>query len=172
MRSFPFLVAAVLAAAPGCSSSARPAVPAGDAAPSVFRWVRVHGGTITLGEPLPAAVAVARPGDSVVALPPGSFAGAEAIRVHLAADGRVRFVWFDYPQGTDFDAMVAGRVRSLGAPAERRRSGPAGGPPTDELFWRDAATELRLVRDPRRNAATVFAVLSDRRRAAPAEGGR
>jgi hypothetical protein len=122
--------------------------------------VRVSAGVITLGEPLPRAVAAPSPGDTLVSLPAGSFAGAEHVQVHLAPDGVVRALAFYYVHDASFAGMVAEYESSLG-PATRSRQTAPGEEPADVATWRDGLTELRLVRDPNRSAWTVRSTLVD-----------
>jgi len=117
-------------------------------------------GTITLGQPLPLAIAPTHTGDTVIALPRGSFTGAERVYVHLTQAGNVRSVVFDHAHSANFYSMIDEHAVTLGAP---RRSRPQrqGEEPADLAVWRDARTELRLVRDPNRSAWTVRSELGD-----------
>jgi hypothetical protein len=139
----------------GCGPRPAPGAPR-----PIFRWMRVGSGVVTLGEPLSTAVAAASPGDTLVALPRGSFGGAERITVHLAPDRMVRGLTFDYVGGADFAEMVAGYEAELG-PAARTAETRRGEVPAEVATWRDERTELRIVRDPNRSAWTVRATLRD-----------
>lgn len=122
----------------------------------VFREIQIDRGVIQLGMPLPAAVPTPPAGDTVVSLPAQLIGGAEAIRVHLSANGVVRMLWFEYSTGSDYDAMVAEYVGLLGEPRkEPFRRG-------ERAIWEDARTRFELVRDPERSAGTVYGILGDR----------
>ena len=138
------------------------------ARPPIFRSVTENAGRIVLGAPLPAAVARSGEetsldgGKRVVALAPGSFAGASGMSVHLAPDRTVAAVTFVYGPDASFPAMVADYTSSLGPPARSRLVRPRE-EPADVALWEDAHTTLRLVRDPNRSAWTIRAELRDRR---------
>ena len=130
----------------------------------IFRYVELGPGRVVLGERVPAAMLAAlgaSAGDTVVPLPPGTFAGAERITLYLTAAGVLRAAIFDYPHGTDFEAMVRDYATSLGAPSrsEERR---AAEEPVQVATWTDARTALVIRRDPNRSAWTVRAELRDR----------
>jgi hypothetical protein len=118
-------------------------------------------GPLTLGEPLNPAVAGAGVGETMVVLGPGIAGGADRAQVHLTPNGTVRSIILDYPHTTNYQSMIDERAAALGPP---QRSKPArqGEEPTDLAVWRDARTELRILRDPNRSAWTVRAELIDR----------
>ena len=128
--------------------------------PEIFRTVQVMNGTITLGQPLPIAIAPTHVGDTVIVLPRGSFTGAERIYVYLTPSGNVRSVVFDYAHPANFYSMIDEKAVTLGAP-QRSQPQRQGEEPTELAVWRDARTELRLVRDPNRSAWTVRSELRD-----------
>ena len=167
--AFAITLAVTLAATLACVACTRAASPTPEAArPPIFRYVTVNAGRIVLGAPLPAAVARSGEetsldgGKRVVALAPGSFAGASGMSVHLAPDRTVAAVTFVYGPDASFPAMVADYTSSLGPPARSRLVRP-GEEPADVALWEDARTTLRLVRDPNRSAWTIRAELRDRR---------
>ncbi|MBC7788352.1 MAG: hypothetical protein H7Z74_00285 [Anaerolineae bacterium] len=137
-------------------SSAKPTGP-------IFRYVQLNIGRVNLAEQLPADVRAAASvgdGDTVVALPRGSFAGAERITLYLDSGGRVRGAIFDYPTRLDFEALVR-EYASLGTPS-RARVQRRGEEPSDVVSWQDTLTSFRLRRDPNRSAWTVRGELWDR----------
>jgi hypothetical protein len=122
----------------------------------IFREIRIEGATIQLGAPLPPEVPRASESDTVVALSPRQFAGAEAIRVHLTTAGIVRSFWFDYRLGSSHEEMVTAYATELGAPLlQPYRRG-------ERAVWEDERTRFELVHDPERSAGTLFSILSDR----------
>ena len=155
-------------------AACRPQAPAPKTAPAtaaattaaepIFRYVQLAPGRVLLGEPLPIAVLNAlgaHAGDTIVPRPRGTFDGAERITLFLSAERVLRGALFDYPHGTDFEAMVRDHATTLGAPSrttERRR----GEEPADVATWADPRTTLILRRDPNRNAWTVRSELWDR----------
>jgi hypothetical protein len=144
-----------------CAPSVDDVTPAANApTPEIFRTVQVTNGTITLGQPLPIAIAPTHTGDTVIALPRGSFGGAERIYVYLTPTGNVRSMVFDYAQSVNFYSMIDENAVTLGAP-QRSQPQRQGEEPADLAIWRDARTELRLVRDPNRSAWTVRSELHD-----------
>jgi hypothetical protein len=127
----------------------------------LFRHVTTARGEIRLGEVWDAAwVPGLDPGALVIALPPGTFGGAQAIRVTRGPDRVVREIMFDYDQGTDFAAQVADYEASLGPPTVHRA--PADSDSAEVVRWTDAVTSFELIRDPRRSVSTVYSRLMDR----------
>lgn len=153
---------AVLLSAAMLSYTAACRAPVDSASKPIFRSIATNIGSIALDQPwvvVPGAAADS--GDTVIALPENAFAGAQAIRVHRSPEGIVRSIHFDYPQSTDYDALMAVYTRSLGTPAQRKKA--ADGVAADRAAWEDAATRFELVRDPARNASTVYSVLMSTR---------
>jgi len=101
----------------------------------------------------------ADPGDTVVALAPGTFERAQSVRVHRTPAGVVSSIMFDYPQTADFQAMQSEYRRLFGPPREHQK--PANDEELERLVWQDSLTRFELVRDPKRSAATVYTRLSD-----------
>jgi hypothetical protein len=127
----------------------------------LFRHLTTARGEIRLGEVWDASwVSGIDPGAPVIALPPGTFGGAQGIRVTRGPDRVVREIMVDYDQGTDFAAQVAEYQASLGPPAMHRAHPDAES--AEVVTWTDAATSFELVRDPRRSASTVYSRLTDR----------
>lgn len=149
----------VLTACAQGGSSATPATPS----EPIFRYVQLNIGRVNLAEQLPASVRTAvsvAPGDTVVPLPRGSFAGAERITLYLNSDGRLRGAVFDYTTRVDFEAMLR-EYATLGDPT-RSQEQRQGEEPSDLVTWQDARTTFRLRRDPNRSAWTVRGELWDR----------
>jgi hypothetical protein len=127
----------------------------------LFRHVTTARGEIRLGEVWDATwVPGIDPGALVIALPSGTFGGAQAIRVTRGPDRVVRELTFDYDQGTDFAAQLAEYEVSLGPPTVHRA--PADPESAEVVTWTDAVTSFELIRDPRRSASTVYSRLMDR----------
>ena len=144
-----FLSVALIAV--GCAPSGRTQV----GSSGIFREIRISGGVIQLGKPLPETVPAPPPGDTVVSLPARLIGGADAIRVHLAPDGFVRMLWFDYSPRSDYEEMVAEYSATLGEPRkEPFRTG-------ERAVWEDAHTRFQLVHDPERSAGPVYSILDD-----------
>ncbi|MBA3445669.1 MAG: hypothetical protein H0T58_12570 [Gemmatimonadales bacterium] len=146
----------VLAVLPGC----RPDADQPNATRPIFRHFNTELSTIQLGQLWTAEeVAGAEPGDTVVALPAETFERAQAVRVHRTPAGVVSSIMFDYPQGTDFQAMQTEYRQLLGPPEhEGRRDGNQ----PERMVWQDSLTRFELVRDPTRSASTIYTRLSDR----------
>jgi hypothetical protein len=139
------------------AACAAPRPPTAGGGPLVFRELRIGDDTIPLGRPWPRAARFVAAGDTVVALLGGAAGGAERVRVHLTPAGEVRRIWIDYPQSADYERLLAAYAATLGEPRRGRwRRG-------ELARWEDAQTRFDLVRDPERNASTVFGVLTDRR---------
>lgn len=134
--------------------------------PSIPRSVRVNTGTIALGDPLAPAVATRRDGDTISVLGAGAIAGAERVYVHLTSAGIVKAVIIDYSHAANFYSILDEHAVTLGAP-ERSTPTRRGEEPAEVAVWRDAQTELRLVRDPNRSAWTVRSELVDRTTGSP-----
>lgn len=126
----------------------------------IFRTVGTSFGPVTLGQPWGASdVPNVSPTDTVIGLPPESAPNGEMIRIHRTREGVVTRLHFDYPQHTDFAAMVASYSRRLGPPDEH--DAPPDPEAAERATWQDDSTRFQLVRDPRRSAATVYSVLQD-----------
>ena len=154
MRSL-YLLAGLVACAP---ASDRP----GTTRP-IFRHFNTEVSSIRLGEHWTAEeVPGADAGDTVVALPSGTFERAQAVRVHRTPAGVVSSIMFDYPQGADFQAMQQEYTRLFGPPATHDRSPKAE--ERERVVWQDSVTLFELVRDPSRSASTIYTRLTDRTR--------
>jgi hypothetical protein len=139
--------------------------PASDqpAARPIFRHFNTEVSSIKLGEHWTAEeVPGADRGDTVVALPSGTFERAQAVRVHRSPTGVVSSIMFDYPQDADFNAMQQEYTRLFGAPTEHERS--AKPEVRERLVWQDSLTLFELVRDPRRSVSSIYTRLIDRSR--------
>ena len=152
-RTLYLLLAALAACAP---ASDQPA-----ATRPIFRHFNTEVSSIRLGEHWTAEeVPGADRGDTVVALPSGTFERAQAVRVHRSPSGVVSSIMFDYPQEADFKAMQQEYTRLFGTPSEHERSDKAEA--RERLVWQDSLTLFELVRDPRRSASTIYTRLIDR----------
>jgi hypothetical protein len=126
----------------------------------IFRHFNTEVSTIQLGQSWTAEeVPGAEPGDTVVALPAGTFERAQSVRVHRTPAGVVSSIMFDYPETADFQAMRSEYSRLLGQP--RQHVKPADAEAAERLVWQDSLTRFELVRDPKRSASTVYTRLSD-----------
>ena len=129
----------------------------------IFRHFNTEVSSIRLGEHWTAEeVPGADRGDTVVALPSGTFERAQAVRVHRSPTGVVSSIMFDYPQDADFNAMQQEYTRLFGAPTEHERS--AKPEVRERLVWQDSLTLFELVRDPRRSVSSIYTRLIDRSR--------
>jgi hypothetical protein len=83
--------------------------------------------------------------DSTAMLRPGTFGGAETIRVRLSPERIVRALLFEYAPDTDFPAKVQVYIDYLGQPTERHdnRSGGA------RVVWSDGRTSFELGWEPK-----------------------
>ena len=127
----------------------------------IFRHFNTELSAIRLGQAWTAEeVPGAEPGDTVIALPSGTFERAQAVRVHRTPDGVVSSIMFDYPQSADFQTMEREYRRMFGTPVEHVAPRKPGLP--ERFMWQDSVTRFELVRDPKRSAATVYTRLSDR----------
>ncbi len=126
----------------------------------VFREVTTGAGTIRLGEIWhPEMVAGAKSSDTVVALPPGSFAGASAVLVHRTPRGVVAMVMFNYPQSADFSVLRAEYAEQIGPPVQHEK--PDDPEAAERVVWQDSETRFELTRDPKRSVSTIYSRLSD-----------
>jgi hypothetical protein len=109
--------------------------------PRLFRSIPLRLGQIELGTRFTLMDEISDPiDDSTAALRPGTFGGAETIRVRLGPERVVRALLFEYAADTDFPAKVQEYVDYLGQPTERRDSGPAG----SSVIWSDGRTLFEL----------------------------
>jgi hypothetical protein len=157
------LLATTCARAPRVETSTR----------AIFREVKLPNRTVVLGAPFADK---ARYGtlvaDTILRLHEASFAGAEAIYVHLGPGDTVRGMTYDYGREWDFEKRVTDYYPLLGPPTERVRL--RGSPPSplvldraplELVVWQDPRTRFELHLDtvlvPR--ARVSRAVLLDRR---------
>jgi hypothetical protein len=125
----------------------------------IFRHFNTEVSNIQLGQSWTAEeVPGADPGDTVVALAPGTFERAQSVRVHRTPAGLVSSIMFDYPDTANFQAMQSEYSRLLGPPRQHQK--PANDKELERLVWQDSLTRFELVRDPKRSAA-VYTRLSD-----------
>jgi hypothetical protein len=155
MRSLCLLLAGLAACAP---ASDRP----GRTRP-IFRHFNTEVSSIRLGEHWTAEeVPGAEPGDTVVALPTGTFERAQAVRVHRTPAGVVSSIMFDYPQEANFQAMQQEYTKLFGPPTRHDQARKAE--ERERVVWQDSLTHFELVRDPSRSASTIYTRLTDRTR--------
>jgi hypothetical protein len=137
------------------------------------RTISVEGGSVALGEPIPPGLVLSSPAGGVAALRPAPAGQVERVTASVDAGGRVESVTSDFVHAVSYDSVRREYETTLGAPTVSRvvRQGEV---PADVALWQDERTELRLVRDPNRNAWSVRAVLTDRGagRVAPAVATR
>ena len=152
----PSILVLLLLASGACSpASDRSATPR-----PIFRHFNTEVSNIQLGESWTAEeVPGADPGDTVVALAPGTFERAQSVRVHRTPAGVVSSIMFDYPQTADFQAMQSEYSQLFGPPRQHQK--PTNDEELERLVWQDSLTRFELVRDPKRSAATVYTRLSD-----------
>ena len=149
----------LLAAVAGCA----PASDHTGASRPIFRHFNTEVSSIKLGEHWTAEeVPGADSGDTVVALPAGTFERAQAVRVHRTSTGVVSSIMFDYPQEADFQAMQEEYTRLFGPPARHEKSRKTEA--RERVVWQDSLTLFELVRDPTRSASTIYTRLTDRSR--------
>jgi hypothetical protein len=103
----------------------------------------------------------AGPGDTITALPPGTFAGADGIRIRRLSNGVVTSIEFDYRGQRDIEAIRRDYESKLGAPVGLQLR---GGRRT--TIWRDSLTEFSLQEFGVRgdDAVAATAILADRAR--------
>ena len=161
-----WLIASCCLAA-GCSSGA-------DWKPSrageIFRYTTV--GTtsrldsIVLGQPWRSAAKYgAQEGDTLNALPDGTFGGADAIAVHRDNIGVVTALEFSYHARRDLEALLNDYRASLGAPFAVTIDTLAGAIRTTTR-WRDDSTEfvISALVPPPKDGIEAVALLTDRSR--------
>jgi hypothetical protein len=122
--------------------------------------------SIILGQPWKTAAKYgAREGDTLNALPDGTFGGADAISVHRGGDGRVTELEFYYHASRDLNALVTDYRSSLGAPFART-SDTAAGTIRTTTRWKNENTEfaISILTPPRKDGIGAVAVLTDRSR--------
>lgn len=120
--------------------------------------------SIILGQPWETAVKYgAREGDTLSALPDGTFGGADAIDVHRDTNGRVTQLEFYYHASRDLNALVSGYRSSLGSPFAVTTDTVAGTIRTTTR-WKNENTEFAIstLTPPQKDGIGAFAVLTDR----------
>lgn len=160
---FPLVLTLVAACAPNVDWE--PAEP-GD----IFRYAAVGNSypldSIFLGEFSGSAAKYgAQAGDTLTALPSGTFAGADAIAVHRDSAGIVTSIEFAYHPRQDVVALVNDYRTSLGEP-EGVSTDTVGGSTRIMHLWRNTTTEfvVMIVAPPLQDGVAALAVLSDRSR--------
>lgn len=126
--------------------------------PPIPRTVRVDGGIVVLGEPLPSNLKRSPDGDSLIALRPEAGSAVARVIVRVDSGQRVIAITSDYQHLVSYDSLRAGYEKTFGPP-ERSRLVRRGEEPAETSIWRDAQSEMRLVHDPNRNAWTVRLIL-------------
>ena len=158
------LLLAAAACAPRVSRDAAPAE-------GIFRYTTVGSAfaldTIKLGEVWRSASKYgASADDTLVALPFGTFGGADAISVVRDRAGIVTELQFAYHARRDAKALLTEYSVSLGTPSAVRTDSAGGGVRTSTM-WSDDRTDFTFITmsPPGADAVGAMAVLSDRRRA-------
>lgn len=128
----------------------------------IFRYTTIERDSIVLGSRWPGATRLGfTEADTLALLPPGSFGGAEAIRVHRDSSGIVRQLDFVYGSERDMVALQASYAAELGAPETREFD--SNGVLNVVSGWRDPRTELVMIRFvPLVNGVRGVVVLTDR----------
>jgi hypothetical protein len=139
-------------------------------AEGIFRYTAVGRApvldTIKLGEVWRSASKYGgSAGDTLVALPFGTFGGADAIAVVRDRAGIVTALHFAYHARRDAKSLLAEYSASLGPP-ESVQTDSAGGTTRTRTLWRDDRTEFTFITivPPGADAVGAIAVLADRRR--------
>jgi hypothetical protein len=160
-------LAACCALLAGCS-------PGGDWKPArpgeIFRYTVVGRSppldSIVLGQPWKSAAKYgAREGDTLNALPDGTFGGADAIGVHRDSNGLVTTLEFSYHARRDLKALVSDYRSSLGPPLAVTTDTLAGVIRTTTR-WKNENTEfvISTLTPPQKDSTGALAVLTDRSR--------
>jgi hypothetical protein len=156
-----FLVLAAVACAQRVSREETPAE-------GIFRYTTVGRAsaldTIRLGEVWSSAAKYgASSGDTLVALPFGTFGGADAISVVRDTAGIVTALEFAYHARRDAKALLSEYAVTLGTPASVRTDS-VGGVVRTSTIWRDVRTEFTFLTivPPGADAVGAMAVLTDR----------
>jgi hypothetical protein len=163
MLRFSIVLCALLAA---CSSGDdwKPSRPG-----EIFRYTTIGSSvpfdSVLLGQPWKTASKYgANDGDTVTALPFGTFAGADAIAVHRDTNGIVTKVQFVYHARRDIKALVADYQISLGQPRTITIDTVAGAIRTTTR-WQNDDTEfvIATISPPQKDDVGAMAWLIDRR---------
>jgi hypothetical protein len=136
----------------------------------IFRYTAVGNSypldSIVLGESWGSAAKYgAQAGDTLTALPSGTFAGADAIAVHRDSAGIVTSIEFAYHRRQDVAALVNDYRTSLGEP-DSVSTDTVGGSTRIMHLWRNTMTEFLMmtVAPPLQDGVAALAILSDRSR--------
>lgn len=134
----------------------------------IFRYTAVGRSTaldsVVLGQPWTTAEKYgAQTGDTVNALPAGTFGGADAIRVHRDPGGIVTEIDFRYYASRDLNALLSDYRSSLGPPQSVTTDTVAGGVRTTTR-WVDRNTEFTIstMRPPDKDDVAGIGVLRNR----------
>jgi hypothetical protein len=112
--------------------------------PAIFRYTKIEGDSIVLGEPWPGARRVgASAGDALAVIPADRFGYADGIHVHLNTRGLVTQLDFFYGRRYDIPHLVAEYVPLLGGP--ERRLASCGRGAGSEARWSDGRTRFSVV---------------------------
>ena len=158
---------ACCAVAAGCSfgGDRKPARPG-----AIFRYTVVGRSapldSIILGQPWKSAAKYgASEGDTLTALPYGTFGGADAIGVHRDSNGIVTELEFYYHARRDLKAVVSDYRSSLGSPFAVTTDTLAGAVRTTTR-WKNENTEFAIstLTPPQKDGTGAVAVLTDRSR--------
>ncbi len=107
---------------------------------SLFRYIHLSPkDTIALGQPFVTSGVADEVANHIYQLRPGTFGGAERIRILTDSAGRVTTMEFEYADGSDFPSMFKEYVHWLGTPTAidstaRRRV----------VAWQDSLTRFEL----------------------------
>jgi hypothetical protein len=137
----------------------------------IFREVKLPDRTVVLATPFGDrdryGTLVA---DTLLRLHEASFAGAQAIYVHLGPGDTVRGMTYEYGRERDFEKRVTDYYPLLGPPLERKRVPPPEASaqmvdhiPLELVVWQDKRTRFELHLDTVPGARHSRAVWLDRR---------
>jgi len=147
----------------GCRPDWKPSQPG-----EIFRYTTVGRteplDSIVLGRPWPTAAKYgAKSGDSIVALPFGTFGGADAIAVHLT-DGVVTRLEYAYHSSRNARALSADYRSTLGTPVAEMAD-TADGVVRTTTCWRNDSTAFAIhtMVPAGKDVVGAMAVLLDRR---------
>ena len=126
------IVGVTLGVAPASAPSQQPG--------SLFRYIRLSlTDTIALGKPFLALPLADKIADHTYQLRPGTFGGAERIRIITDAAGRVARMEFEYADSASFASMLKEYVAWLGRPTAHDSTARR-----HVVAWQDSLTRFEL----------------------------